>query len=157
MPVNANCIAVPVGGTCPACGWVWNSPEHTEPHPVLPHGGPKAPPLGHCANCDAQWNLDAVKCSNCHWEPMAPEAYEKLRAEKNKARKVTYQAPLPVREDPVKVHGERGGMQGHPEPAKHPHEGEATKAKANEEHKTRDEPIKYHDEPKGHDAGKSRK
>src|SRR6185312_13191555 len=117
MAVNAQCIPVAPGGECPSCGWKWNSPEHTEPHPVLAHGGPKAPTLGKCANCDEDWNLDAVKCSHCHWEPTAMPAFNKLRDEKNKARKTQFSPPLPVREDPVKVHGEKAGIK-LPEPAK---------------------------------------
>lgn len=101
MVDKSQCIPVSPGGSCPECGWTWNSPEWTEPHPVLPHGAPKAPPLGKCGNCDMPWNLDEVKCSTCNFEPKAPEAYDKLRDQKNEARRTQYLAPLPVRAQPI--------------------------------------------------------
>lgn len=101
MADRSQCVPVIPGGSCPSCGWTWNSPEYTEPHPVLPYGKPNTEVSGKCANCGATYNLDAVKCAKCGFEPVADEMYDKVLAEKNRFRRTQLLAPLPVRAQPI--------------------------------------------------------
>lgn len=97
MPDRSNCIPVLPGGECPACGWRYNDPAFTEPHPVLPHGGPKAVVVGKCANCGSPWNLDDVRCSACKFLPVSGEMQDALKAEKDRVRRTQFLPPLAVR------------------------------------------------------------
>ncbi len=108
------CVAVLPGGECPNCGWSvarpfikgmldkdGNQSEIPEPHPTMPHGSPNVIVIGHCANCGAMYNLDAVKCATCGFEPADDVMYDKLMAEKNVYRKKQGIGPLPVRCAPI--------------------------------------------------------
>ena len=111
-PDRGRCVPVPPGGECCECGWSFDRPfirgqgETPEPHPVLPHGSPKALVSGVCANCGATWNLDAVKCSTCEFVPAMATMYDELAAKKNAVRRSQYLPPLPVRPQPLKTTAE---------------------------------------------------
>lgn len=107
MVDRTKCVPVIPGGECPNCGWstaapyLPGAPGIPEPHELLAHGVPKLGAVGVCANCNMGWNLDAVKCSHCGFEPAYAEAYDRLLVEKNKFRKAQFLHALPPRPMPI--------------------------------------------------------
>jgi len=99
----SKCVPVLLpGGECPNCGWS-QAHQYTgelkvpQPHSVIAHPLSRIETPGSCANCGVSWNLDAVKCAGCGFEPTAVEMYDKLMADKNRLRRAQFLVPLPVR------------------------------------------------------------
>ena len=114
---RALCEPVVAKQVCRNCGWSTDNDRYLigkdeeggdayspkEPHIMVMSPIKVGEIKARCANCGAAYNLDGVACSECHFEPMADEMYEKLREEKNAYLKRQFRPIIPPRAKPAQV------------------------------------------------------